>query len=345
MNSLEQRYTLRVRKKWMETSDTVSLELESVDGNYPEYTSGQYLNLIREEFGKEKRRAYSFSSSPVDSEYPRITVKRIPNGLFSNWIFRDIQEGDTLDASKPLGRFYVPRPTPENLVYLAAGSGITPVFSHLQSILSAPNPPRILLLYANTDAASTIFKNRLDELGKKHSDRIAIRYFFSRPDFNRLNAGKFQEAVNSFVGEDKWANAHFLLCAPIALMRLASMHARVYGVPESQIHTEQFTPDAGKRRRRTIDTSRKHSISVRSATGSLEFDIYHNETILGGALRQGISLPYNCRTGVCFSCIARCKQGEVELDFTDQKRREGPGQLINTCIAYPMEDRIELELE
>ena len=98
--------------------------------------------------------------------------------------------------------------------------------------------------------------------------------------------------------------------------------------------------------KRVIDTTKTHRIVVTGNTSErTEFQIFSGETILNGALRQHIALPYTCKSGVCLTCLARCHRGEVEMDFVEQTRHEGPGALINTCIGYAATDEVELAFE
>lgn len=338
---IEKRFRLKVRSKIQETPDAITLGLEPLD-SYPEALPGQYLNLIKTEFGQDKRRAYSFSQNPEKGL--QISLKRIPNGLFSNWLYNEAQEGDVLEASKPFGQFTLPAKLPAQLVFIAGGSGITPIISLIETICTQEQGIRMLLLYATPDPEHTLFKSRLDRLAEQYSDQLECRYFYSKKDRKHLNASYFEEAAQQFLGKKAWNKAHYFLCAPLALMRLAAMHARVNDVPDTHIHMEQFTPGQAPKSR-PLNPEVRYAIQVSNQHETVHFEAYENETILNAAARQNISLPYNCKTGICFSCLARCTRGEVRLEFSEMNKTEGVGQLINTCIAYPITDEVDLRLE
>ena len=356
---MEQLRRLLVMEKRRETPDAATLVLAPEDGRPYLYQPGQYLSIVREINGREKRRAYSFSSCPGVDELPGITVKRIPNGEFSNWLLEKINPGDVLLTGEPAGRFLLPEKPPRRLAYVAAGSGITPVFSHLKALFSSgtgfPGDIPVTLFYANRDRAHTIFKNGIERCLTDFSYRFQCTWLFSADKeapnalHGHLNNALFESLLaEMFGGKPARTNrttTHFYLCAPNALVRMARMTLRTLDVPEANIHQETFMPDT-RLPKRALDTSKTHRIVVSDRDGERTgFYIYAGETILNGALRQNINLPYTCKSGVCFSCLARCRSGEVELDFVDQTRREGPGALINTCVGYAVTEDVELGLE
>jgi ring-1,2-phenylacetyl-CoA epoxidase subunit PaaE len=340
--SLEQIRRLRITSRHWETPDTASFALEPADGHALTYLPGQFISLIFNVNGHEKRRAYSFSSNPDTDAWPVITVKRIPNGEFSNWLLHHAEPGAILEATEPAGRFLLPAGRTDAVVYIAAGSGITPVMSHLKTLLAGDGPD-ILLLYANRDSQSTIFKDQLDRWMQAYPDRFTCLYLMSR---EKTGVHSLERHLNNEILETLLTGyfrskrqtvrkryTHFYLCAPTAMMRMAAMTLRVMNVAESSIHKEVFQPD-NRLPVRTPDPSRLHTIRVEAKGTTLEFQAFEGETILNAALRQGIALPYSCKSGICFTCLARCTHGEVDINFVDTTKREGPGQMVYTCIGY-----------
>ena len=172
---MEQRRRLRILSKTPETADTCTFVLEPADGRILEYQPGQYLSLLFQSNGKEHRRAYSFSTCPGVDAFPAITVKRVANGAFSNYLLSHMQPGDVLDAIDPNGLFLLPEKQADTCFFIAAGSGITPIFSQLKCLLRTPQKAqkvgKIVLYYANRDSRSTIFKadRKSTRLNSSHS--------------------------------------------------------------------------------------------------------------------------------------------------------------------------------
>ncbi len=74
-----------------------------------------------------------------------------------------------------------------------------------------------------------------------------------------------------------------------------------------------------------------------------EFEVEESESILGGALRAGYVLPYNCRNGVCGSCKNRIVSGRVDYGnaspttLTEEDKANG---LALFCQARALEDLV-----
>lgn len=352
---MDTRRRLRIVEKRWETPDTASFTLEVADDAGPlSYRPGQFLSLIFEVNGREKRRAYSFSSNSAAGEKPVITVKRVVNGEFSNHLLDHFEPGDWLETAGVAGQFTLPDPLPGHLVYVAAGSGITPVFSHLKSLLKGPKGPKILLVYANRDSENTIFKSQIDRWLSDFPGRFTCRYFFSREKhaahavFGHLNNANLEDLLRDyfrpqFSARERRRTAVFL-CAPLAIMRMARMTLRLLDFPDERIYQEVFQAPANLSLR-ALHREIKHRILVTRSGEHLEFQTFEGETILNAALRQGIELPYTCKAGVCLTCLAKCVRGNVEVVFTEIIRREGPGSMVNTCIGYASSEEVELSFD
>lgn len=354
---MEQKRPLRILSKKWETPDTVTFELESVDGLPFLYQPGQYLSLLFQSNGKEERRAYSFSTCSGVDAIPAITVKRVVNGEFSNYLLSHVQAGDILEAIGPNGQFLLPEKRVDTLFYIVAGSGITPVMSHLKKLLDSkpekanPVPGKIVLYYANRDSAHTIFKAQIDRWIAEHPQRFECVYFFSREKnaehalFRYLNNGLLEQQIHAhFQGNitpQQRRNIWFYLCAPTAMMRMARMTLRTLNFPDDHIRQETFQSDL-RLPERQVDRSITHTIIAQGLHERIEFQTFEGETILDAALRQGIPLPYTCKSGVCLTCLAKCTAGIVDVAFAATTRREGPGSMVNTCIGYAVSERVEL---
>ncbi len=353
---MELRRRLRILSKTLETGDSATFVLEPADGSPLHYQPGQYLTLLFQSNGQEKRRAYSFSTCPGIDALPAITVKRVVNGEFSNYLLRHVQPGDLLDTIEPNGLFLLPEKRVDTIFFIAAGSGITPVFSQLKMLLKAQDQAhrntKIVLYYANRDSRNTIFKTQIDRWIAEYPGRFKCIYFFSREKnanhalFRHLNnelleqllLAHFQGKITTRQRRNTW----FYLCAPRALMRMARMTLRTLDFPDEHIRQETFLPET-RLPERIMDTSKTHTIYAQGKNEQIEFQTFEGETILNAALRQGIALPYTCKSGVCFTCLAKCTAGEVEVAFVDSTLREGPGSMVNTCIGYAVSERVELE--
>ena len=88
-------YNLRVLQKSEEIEGACSLLLQKPPDF--DYKAGQHLPIRFVIEGKEARRTYTLSSSPID-QHLQITVKRVQGGLVSNHINDNIHVGETVRA-------------------------------------------------------------------------------------------------------------------------------------------------------------------------------------------------------------------------------------------------------
>ena len=166
--------TLRVTRVIEETADSRSLEFELPEAQIAHfrYRPGQFLTLRVPCGDGWLPRCYSLSSTPLLDEPLRVTIKRVRDGRASNWLCDAVQAGDSLQVLAPAGVF-VPPQLDTDLLLFGAGSGVTPMLSILRSALLAGSG-RILLVYANRDEASVIFREQLKLLASAHPQRLQV---------------------------------------------------------------------------------------------------------------------------------------------------------------------------
>nr|WP_294942189.1 ferredoxin--NADP reductase [uncultured Mucilaginibacter sp.] len=326
--------------KW-ELPDTATFYLVEKIVRPVRYRAGQFLTFIFNHHGEEVRRSYSLSSSPDDDRLA-ITVKRISNGEISRFLLSKVKVGDILTAANPAGIFTVGTyEAAKDLVYFAAGSGITPVLSHLKYILNRQGDSKLHLLYSNRDKHSILFHNELNELVAKYPNRLNITYLLSS-EANRLNNYKVEQLVKQQLLY-LLKEAEFYLCGPFAYMRMISLTLLYMGIAASQLHKENFVLE-------TVPVTNPHKTypprNIRINYGGERHDIVagENQSILQAALQNGIQLPYSCRHGICSACVAHCKTGKIEMARNEVLT---PADLANgmilTCTGYAITEDVEIE--
>ncbi|OON67724.1 ferredoxin--NADP reductase [Hymenobacter sp. CRA2] len=333
-----------------ETADTRTLILAPADGSTLQYRAGQYLTLVQHEHGREIRRSYSLSSAPALGEAPAITVKRIANGLFSRRLVDDAQPGDVLLTSGAAGLFSLPDDAADarQVWFLAAGSGITPVFALLKTLLATMPTLSAVLVYSNHSPASTIFRAELEQLAARYPERLHIEWLFSNaPSLVRAHLHK--ELLKALVRQHATAPPAQLLayvCGPLNYMRMCTYALRELQVPTDNIRRENFVtepayvppllpPDVAPRR-----------VTVGWAGRHYAFDAEYPDTLLQAARRQGLRLPYSCEAGRCGNCVARCTEGRVWMSYNEVlTERDLARGLILTCTGYPVGGPVRLEVE
>ena len=178
----------KVLKVVPETREAVSYVLETVNGQPVHYEAGQFLTLLFEHHGHEIRRSYSMSSTPGVDDQVSITVKRKVNGAISRYIQVIWREGTVVNTILPTGLFKIDtdKNRQRTFFFIAAGSGIVPVFSLLKKVLHFEPKSRVILLFQNFDEDRIIFHEALRQLENQFGDRFTRIDLLSNPKIMQL---------------------------------------------------------------------------------------------------------------------------------------------------------------
>lgn len=290
-----------------ETPDSVTVYLQNINDEKIKYLSGQFLTLVFEINGKEIRRSFSLSSIPDIDNDLAITVKRIANGEISNYIYRHLAIGDVIQSLHPSGRFILSNTNYKRDVFMiAAGSGVTPLFSIIKTKLLQDSDSRIILIYSNRDELSTIFYDELNNLQNAYKENFICIYIFSEPENkNRMYKGHLSlELLRSLIELNlkyKKQDAIFMLCGPFDYMRNAEMIIIAMGFDKSQLKKENFVVIAEQEAINTapVQEAGDKFVSIKYQGQNFDLTVPFGKPILKAALEQGIKLPYSCQGGIC----------------------------------------------
>ncbi len=311
---------VRVAEVIRETPQAITIVLEPEDSRPFTFRAGQYLTHCFEIDGTPVKRAYSLSSA----EGSRIacTVKAIPSGRASDFLLRRLKAGDRYTVLGPSGEFVLTEGEGP-LAFLAAGSGITPVISLIETALAKNPARRIKLVYANRNEADVIFAVRLGELRAKHPNLEVVHVLSSAG--GRLGPGRAAELL-------EFKDATYYLCGPTGLMDHAEQGLRARGVAAPQIHRERFLAaaqlvHAKPTQPQEIAFRRSHKLVTQQV----------GETILEAGLREGLPLPFSCTVGGCGSCKMRVLEGQVALSEPNclSEEEKVSGHTL-ACSAYAL---------
>jgi ring-1,2-phenylacetyl-CoA epoxidase subunit PaaE len=335
----------RIKHTRQETKDSKSYFIEEINGRYVDYKAGQFLTIMVQLHGKEVRRSYSISSTPGVDPDIFFTVKRVENGELSRYLLDALHPGDIITSLPPTGRFTIPKPESELSVFIAAGSGITPVFSLVKHLLYNFNGGYVLLIYQNRNEEESMFRNDLLTLSKEFGNRFKLYEQFSQPNdymkpFQRLNNNLLENLLNREIAGH---SPRFYLCGPETFMRMAQFTLKVMGHGHEVIRRENFfaTPPPPP----FITDTTPHTVIIDYRNQFHKIQVAYPQTILDVALKNGIQLPYSCRGGRCSTCTARCTSGRVKMSINDVLTPSDlAAGLILTCVSYPEAD-VELTFD
>ena len=325
-----------------------TLVLRPAPGETIRYQAGQYLTLVHAAHGTEVRRSYSFNSAPTLGEPPAITVKRVDNGLFSRWLVDEVRVGDVLRTSGVGGFFTFPPnlDTYKQLVLLAAGSGITPLFSLLKTALHDHPHLAVLLLYSNHSVADALFLPELRALARQFPRQLQLELFFSnQPELYRARLHK--ELLQNLVARHAVAAPTQMLaylCGPLNYMRMGTYGLHEAGLPLAHIRRELFSTGVAPHAPVPPPDTAPHQVTLIMRGQPHRLRVQFPNTILQAAKQQGLKLPYSCEVGQCGSCAVRCTQGQVWMSnnevLTDRELARG---LVLTCTGYPIGGDAQLD--
>ena len=348
---------LPVRSVEHDTDDSVVVTFDTAAaGREMTFGHGQHLTLRREFDGVEVRRNYSICS-PAPSGDLRVAIKRIDGGVFSTWANTDLRAGDLVDVMPPSGHFghRLDPGTARRYTLLAAGSGITPIFSIAATILATEPRSHATLLYVNRTSQSTMLIDELHDLRDRYLDRFVVTFAFTREETGgallagRPDRARLDELVHAgFLPAD--ADEAFL-CGPIELIQDAERALVAAGLAPGAVHREIFTTNQMGTVTLAPQAITETSVAVASGRATLhgratQFDLYEGDTVLDAVQRVRPDAPFSCRSGVCSTCQAVVREGAVQMavnyGLSDDEVARG---YVLTCQSTPTTGHVDVDYD
>lgn len=344
-------YKLAIKEIIRETADAVSILFnvpEELRSNYS-FVAGQYVNLKVTLDGQEIRRAYSICSAPKSGEL-RIAIKSVKNGFFSKFANEKLSVGNVIEVGTPEGKFtFEPKADRQrNYAAFVAGSGITPVYSILKSVLEEEPNSTFVLVYGNKSEKETIFHNQLHDLQLQYVGRLFVQYVYSQSTADNALLGRIDKSTVNFILKNKHAEiefSKFYLCGPEEMIQIVTAALKENNVSDSDIKFELFsTSSSGSKA--DVGASGHTSISILVDDEETTFEMSQQQTVLEAALKQDLDVPYSCQGGICSSCICKITEGAAEMKknqiLSDAEVAEG---LTLACQAYPTTATIKIDFD
>lgn len=353
-------HRLRVASVARNTRDAVVVTFELPDALRDAFTfrPGQYLTLRTEVDGAALRRSYSLCCAPNEGVL-RVAIKKIDEGVFSNWANHELQPGQVLEVMPPAGNFTVDL-SPDHrhhYVAFAVGSGITPILSLVKTALSTEPHSRFTLFYGNRASSSVLFREEIEDLKNTYMTRLSLVYIMSRETqdielFNgRLDGDKVDQLLSAWLPAQ--AIDYAFVCGPPTMIDGVVQRLQARGVPKSRIKFELFGAPDGPRSLRTGRDETKApgkgqcelTVVMDGHSRNLVID-KNRDSVLDAALKQGVELPYSCKGGVCSTCRCKVIEGEVDMDanFALEDYEVARGFVLS-CQSFPVSDRLVIDFD
>lgn len=307
------------------------------------YQPGQFVTLNLEINGKTIKRAYSISSTPSRPHSLDITVKRAtppnnvpdaPPGLVSNWLHDNLQAGSQVKIGSPLGDFSCVEHPSSKILFISAGSGITPMMSMSRWLLDTNAGSDIVFFHSARTADDIVFRQELELMTSRYAN-FQLATTLTREDSNSSpggRVGRFSKSMLKEIAPD-FAERTVYVCGSEAFTQQVKEILQELKFPMKNYYAESFGKPKKKKKENQLQLQKTTvSQTLVLAKSGVELTYDSEDTILETAEKEGIELPSMCKMGACHKCKLRLLEGEVHYD-ENPECEEGH---ILTCIAQPV---------
>ena len=289
---------------------------------------GQYLRIGVVVNGIHHWRAYSLTSDPGRTDgCISITPKLVEIGKVSPYLVREAKPGDIVRLGGVEGTFVLPDPPPEKLLFVSAGSGITPIMSMLNSLASRDTVDDVVHIHSARTADEVIFGKRLGEIER------ACEGFDLRLQLT-AEQGRISPTDLDRLCPD-WRQRHAFVSGPAAMLDALARHWESEGDPEL-LNLERFQPVIGG------EPGGGEGGTIRFSKSRVEAGCDGATPILAAGEEAGATLPFGCRMGICHTCVGELRSGKLR-DLRTGKVHGSEGEMVRTCVNAP-EGPIEIAL-
>ncbi len=231
-------YKLQVVEKKQLTPESILISLE-IPKNLKkkfQFQPGQFVMLEKEINGKNQRRYYSICA-PAESDKIKLGIKFKGANGFAKYMMNELQKGEYLQVSEPMNDLAFDYKTSKKYLGITIGSGITPFFSMIQSILRQPTQAKFILIYGNHSSGKTMFKKCLDELSEKYPDRLKIYYVFSQEEQPDAFRGRIdRDIIDEVLEKETLDFDDVYMVGPEDLKKNAAAVLIEHKIPADNIH-------------------------------------------------------------------------------------------------------------
>ena len=296
-----------------ETRDAATVVIRPGRG-WRSHTPGQYVRIGIDVDGVRLWRAYSLTC-PVGRPDGciAVTVKAIPDGTVSNFLVRRAQPGLVVQLDQATGDFVLPAARPAKVLYVTAGSGVTPVMGMLRNCVEQLED--VVVVHSAPTEADVIFAADLRDLAARGQIRLVEKHTDSD---GMLSPAELAALVPDLVERETWA------CGPAPMLDALEAHMAAHGIAD-RLHTERFRPTV-------LVTGEGGRVSFSKVGVTVEAD--GATPLLDAGEAAGVLMPSGCRMGICFGCVVPLRSGAVRdlRDGAVTTAVEGDGVKIQTCI-------------
>ena len=296
---------------------------------WPGHQPGQYCRIGVDINGVRHWRAYSLTSDPQRPDgLISITVKSVDAGKVSPFLVRHGKPGTIIGLGGVEGDFVLPEEAPPRLLFISAGSGITPIMSMIRHLAGEDALSDAVLLHSARHTDDVIFGAELRDLAE-HNGGFILHEQLTR-DNGRMGPHDLDRLCPD------WREREAYISGPPDMLDAFDEHFEAYGDCD-RLHMERFQPKL-----HLGEGEAGNGGTITFCKSGCEAESDGSQPILVAGEEAGLELPFGCREGICHTCVGELVSGQVR-DLRNGNVYGQEGEMIRTCISAP-EGPIAIEL-
>ena len=248
-----------------------------------------------------------------------ITVKAMPEGFLSGHLVGGLPAGTVVRLAAPKGDFVLPSPPPEKVLFLTAGSGLTPVMGMLRMLHRRGTMPDVVLVHSAPSERDVLFRQELHGIADAHP---TLRLHEQLTDsMGMLELERLDALCPDWTERETWA------CGPPGMLDAAEQlwkRSHLTG----RLHVERFSVQ--------LDGAGGEGGTVTFGSAGTTAEVDGATTLLEAGEAAGVQMPFGCRMGICQSCVLPLAKGAARDLRSGTESVEG--QRVQTCISAPAGD-------
>ena len=327
----------RIVSRRAESTDSFTLLLQP-NRHWRGFQPGQHLNIGAEIDGTRITRSYSLSDAPRADGRIAITVKAMPGGKLSQHLCHTARIGEVLTLDAAFGEMTLPQMPEGAWLFLAAGSGITPLMAMIRAQAALGMPVPLALIYWARTRDELCFVEELRALAARQPN-FRVDFVLTRDaaasdaEAGDLRHGRIDAQSLSILAPDLHQRRVFA-CGPDGFVAAARALAADRAVA---FRSEAFTPpplvvfeDAGEA---------PGHVRITLANSGRTLDVPRGTSLLTALEDAGLKPASGCRMGICNTCACGKRAGSTRHLHTGDIEHE-PVSALRLCVNSASSDLI-----
>lgn len=297
----------------------------------------------------------------------------VADGLASSYLHQQVQPGDVLSAAGPMGEFVLDESSQRPVVLLSGGVGQTPLLAMLHRLLKRSQRKVYVIHACDNSAVHAFADEMRELVAQREGVQLYFCYrnpteHDEQAGLHHVAGLITREQLQRWLPLDDY---EFYLCGPSAFMQSNYGVLRSLGVARERIHYEFFGPAtvlentlADDGAASAVQDQVQPAPSSRVDANVLELDSpveavrgaataaedaaqtvtflpdgrqaqWHEDcpSLLDLAEETGLSPDFNCRAGLCNTCMCTLVSGEV--DYFEEPLDPVPEGKVLLCCSRP----------